>query len=146
MPRSYVSAVVPAPADAVWAYLRDFNGVPRFVEAIAASEIVGGKPADQVGCERLLTLGDGNPVRETLVSFSDLDRTYTYHLTEGPFPWTRYYSTIRVYRVTADDHSFVEWWSVYDCAEADEKANDDLLVNALFGPGLAAVRAHFAGA
>ena len=75
-----------------------------------------------------------------------LDRTYTYHLTEGPFPWTRYYSTIRVYRVTADDHSFVEWWSVYDCAEADEKANDDLLVNALFGPGLAAVRAHFAGA
>ena len=42
MPRSYVSAVVPAPADAVWAYLRDFNGVPRFVEAIAASEIVGG--------------------------------------------------------------------------------------------------------
>ena len=70
--------------------------------------------------------------------------TYTYHLTEGPFPFTKYHSTIRVRPVTSDGGSFVEWWAVYDCESADEKAMDDLLAGALFAPGLAAVRERFA--
>ena len=146
MPRSYANTVVAADPDTVWAFLRDFDATPEYVEAIEASEIVGGKPADKVGCERLLTLTDGNPVRETLVTLCDLNRTYTYHLTEGPFPFTKYYSTIRVTPVTADGASFVEWWAVYDCESADEKAMDDLLAGSLFGGGLAALRARFAGA
>ncbi|WP_091213900.1 SRPBCC family protein [Geodermatophilus siccatus] len=100
MPRSYTSSVIGADPDTVWDFLRDFNRTPDFVDAVTASEILDGKPADQVGCERKLTLNDGSLVRERLVALSDLDRSYTYHLLEGPFPFTRYYSTIRVSPVT----------------------------------------------
>ena len=146
MPRSYASTVIAADPGTVWAFLRDFNATPEYVEAIVASEILDGKPADQVGCERKLTLADGNLVLETLVTLSDLDRTFTYHLTEGPFPFTKYYSTIKISPVTADGGSFVEWSAVYDCAAADEKANDALLAGSLFSGGLASLRARFGGA
>ena len=146
MPRSYASTVAAADPDTVWAFLRDFDATPTYVEAIEASEIVDGKPADQVGCERVLSLTGGGVVRETLVALSDLDRSYTYHLTEGPFPFTRYYSTLRVTPLTSDGGSFVEWFAVYDCEAADEKAMEDFLAGSLFSGGLAAVRARFAGA
>lgn len=144
MPRSYASTTVAADPDAVWAFLRNFNGTPDFVEAISASEILDGKLADQVGAERKLTLGDGAVVRERLVALSDVDRSYTYHLLEGPFPFTEYYSTIRVSRVSDANTSFVEWWSTYDCEAADAKAMDDLLAGNLYAGGLAAVKARFA--
>ena len=144
MPRSYASTCVATDPDTVWAYLRDFNGAPDYVEAITASEILDGRSADEVGAERKLVLADGSPVRERLVSFSDLDRSYTYHLLEGPFPFTAYYSTIRVSPVTLDGASFVEWWSTYDCESADAKAMDDLLAGSLYGGGLTSVKARFA--
>ena len=144
MPRSYASAIVATDPDTVWAYLRDFNATPEYVEAITASEILDGKPADEVGAERKLTLGDGNLVRERLVALSDVDRSYTYHLLEGPFPFTAYYSTIRVSPVSSEGTSFVEWWSTYDCEAADAKAMDDLLAGTLYAGGLATVKARFA--
>ncbi len=144
MPRSYASTIVTADPDSVWAVLRDFNGTPGFVEAIATSEILDGKPADQVGADRKLTLGDGALVRERLVALSDVDRSYTYHLLEGPFPFTAYYSTIRVSPVVSDGTSFVEWWSTYDCEASDAKALDDLLAGGLYAGGLATVKARFA--
>lgn len=143
MPRSSASIVVPAAPDAVWGFLRDFDATPDYVPPIAASEILDGKLADQVGCERKLTPADGGLVRETLVTLSDLDRTLTYHLTEGPFPFTGYFSTIRVIPVSDGGASFVEWSAVYDCEAADAAGNDELLAGALFGPGLAAVRDRF---
>ena len=143
MPRSYASSVIGADPDTVWDFLRDFNRTPDFIDAVTGSEILGGKPADQVGCERRLTLDDGSLVRERLVALSDVDRSYTYHLLEGPFPFTRYYSTIRVSPVTQAGASFVEWWSTYDCEPEDEKAMDDLLAGTLYAGGLAAVEARF---
>ena len=142
MPRSYASSVISAAPDTVWGFLRDFNRTPDFIEAIAASEILDGKPADQVGCLRRLTLADGAPVLERLVALSDLDRSYTYHLLEGPFPFTGYHSTLRVSPVTEAGASFVEWWSTYDCLPEDEKAMDDLLAGGLYAGGLASVQAR----
>lgn len=144
MPRSYASITVATDPDAVWAYLRDFNAVPGYVEAITTSEILDGRPADQVGAERRLVLADGALVRERLVALSDLDRSYTYHLLEGPFPFTGYYSTIRVSPVSLEGTSFVEWWSTYDCEAADAKAMDDLLAGTLYAGGLTTVKARFA--
>ena len=143
MPRSYASTVVSSDPDTVWGYLRDFNGAPDFVEAIATSEILDGRAADEVGAQRRLVLGDGSPVLEQLVTLSDTDRSYTYHLLEGPFPFTGYFSTIRVTPVSLDGASFVEWWSTYDCEAADAKAMDDLLAGSLYLSGLTALKARF---
>lgn len=144
MPRSYASTVAAADPEAVWSFLRNFDATPDYVELITASEILDGRAADQVGCERKLTLADGNLVLERLVALTDVDRSLTYHLYEGPFPFWNYYSTIRVTPVSADGASFVEWWAVYDCESADAKAMEDLLAVSLFGGGLAAVRERFA--
>lgn len=144
MPRSYASTSVAAGPDTVWAYLRDFNGAPGYVEAVSTSEILDGRAADQVGAERRLILADGSLVRERLVALSDVDRSYTYHLLEGPFPFTAYSSTIRVSPVPLEGASLVEWWSTYDCEAADAKAMDDLLAGTLYTGGLKAVQARFA--
>ena len=40
MPRVYVSTVVNARSDRVWARVRDFNGLPNWHPAIAESRIV----------------------------------------------------------------------------------------------------------
>lgn len=143
MPRSYASTTVATDPDTVWAYLRDFNGASGYVEAITTSEILDGRSADQVGAERRLILADGSSVRERLVALSDLDRSYTYHLLEGPFPFTAYFSTIRVSLVSLEGASLVEWWSTYDCEAADAKAMDDLLAGTLYASGLTAIKARF---
>ncbi|HET6368382.1 MAG TPA: SRPBCC family protein, partial [Pseudomonadales bacterium] len=38
----YVSSVIEAPADAVWAQIRDFNGLPKWTPFVAESRIEGG--------------------------------------------------------------------------------------------------------
>ena len=144
MPRSYASTTVAADPDTVWVYLRDFNATPEYVEAVTTSEMLDGKPADQVGAQRRLVLADGAHVLERLVALSDVDRSYTYHLLEGPFPFTGYFSTIRVSPVSLEGTSLVEWWSTYDCEAADAKALDDLLAGTLYTSGLTAVKARFA--
>ena len=52
MVRVYVSTVVNARNDRVWARVRDFNGLPNWHPAIAESRIEGGEPADKIGCVR----------------------------------------------------------------------------------------------
>ena len=42
MPKAYASTVVNAPASTVWAAIRDFNGLPGWVAAIADSTIEDG--------------------------------------------------------------------------------------------------------
>ncbi len=50
MAKSYASTVIDAPADAVWARIRDFNGPAVWHSGlVASSEIEEGKAGDQVG-------------------------------------------------------------------------------------------------
>ena len=55
MALSYVSTVIDSSADAVWAKIRDFNGLSDwYSEAIAKSVIEDGKRGDEVGAIREL--------------------------------------------------------------------------------------------
>src|SRR6266542_1905303 len=60
MARVYVSTVVNARNDRVWARVRDFNGMPNWHPAIAESRIEGGEPADKIGCVRDFRLRNGD--------------------------------------------------------------------------------------
>ena len=55
----YRSAVIDAPADKVWALIRDFNGLPKWHPAIGKSEIEGGLPGDRVEPMPTPALGRG---------------------------------------------------------------------------------------
>src|SRR6266576_264102 len=84
MARVYVSTVVNARNDRVWARVRDFNGMPNWHPAIAESRIEGGEPADKIGCVRDFRLRNGDRIREKLLGLSDYDMFCTYSILEAP--------------------------------------------------------------
>ena len=77
MAKVYVSAIIDLPVDTVWSLARDFNGHGMWHPLIAKSHIEDGMPSDQVGCVRNFALADGGRLRERLLSFSDLELSFT---------------------------------------------------------------------
>ena len=84
MARVYVSSVINARSDRVWARIRDFNGLPNWHPAIAESRIENGEPADKIGCVRDFRLRNGDRIRERLLGLSDHDMFCTYSILESP--------------------------------------------------------------
>jgi len=120
MAKVYVSGVIDAPVDAVWAYARDFNGHGESHPLIAESHVEEGRPSDQVGCVRNFTLTNGGHLRERLLAFSDLDRRFTYNILESPMPIQNYVATFGVKPITEGERTFAEWMAEFDVAPEDE--------------------------
>ena len=106
MARVYVSTVVNARNDRVWARVRDFNGLPNWHPAIAESRIEGGEPADKIGCVRDFRLRNGDRIREKLLGLSDYDMLCTYSILESPMGVENYVATLRLTPVTDGDQTF----------------------------------------
>lgn len=47
-----ISSIIPAPLDDVWAYLREFNGLPTYFSGVSVRDIGNSMPSDRVGCIR----------------------------------------------------------------------------------------------
>ena len=146
MAKSYASTVIDAPADEVWARIRDFNGLPVWHGGmVASSEIEDGKAEDQVGAVRSFTLANGAHLREQLLAHSDRDRFYTYNFLKHPFDGVEnYVSTIHVLPVTDTNQTFVEWSVTFDCAPDKIDHWEDFYAHQVFKPGLEALRAYLA--
>ena len=80
MIKVYTSSVIDAPADAVWARVRDFNGLPQWTPFVAESRIEESQPADRIGCVRNFRLRDGGVIRERLLT---LNRYLVYRFSTG---------------------------------------------------------------
>ncbi|RST53106.1 SRPBCC family protein [Variovorax sp. MHTC-1] len=96
---------IEAPADAVWAAIKNFNALKDWHPAVAES------PADKgnaVGSVRSLKLKDGGTLVETLESYDDAQKKYGYRAKDGgALPVTNYTSTLSV--VADGGKSTVEW-------------------------------------
>ncbi len=144
MARAYTSTIVNAPAHEVWAYLRDFNHLPVWTGGIVvSSEIEDGLAGDQVGSVRSFKLGDGEHLRERLLSHSDVQRAYSYNFEKTPFDVDNYHATLKVTPVTDGDLSFVEWSTTFDCDRDQIDHYVDLFSNEVFQGALNAVKDHF---
>jgi hypothetical protein len=138
--RIFVSSVVDAPADTVWGAIRDFNGVPSWHPAVAASEIDGGRPSSEVGCVRVLTLGDGAKIAETLLELSDAKRSVTYNIIESPLGVEGYEGTLSVTPITDGDRSYVQWTAEFEPAEGqDGTERAEFIGTNVFQAGLTAL-------
>jgi hypothetical protein len=115
MARVYISSVINARSDRVWARIRDFNGLPNWHPAIAESRIENGEPADKVGCVRDFRLRNGDRIRERLLGLSDHDLFCTYSILESPMGVTNYVATLRLTPVTDGERTFAEWTAEFDC-------------------------------
>ncbi len=144
--KSYASTVIDAPADEVWARIRDFNGLAVWHPGlVASSEIEEGRGGDQVGAIRSFTLTDGTHIREKLLSHSDVGRSYSYDFQKTPFDVDNYHATMRVTPVTDGDRSFVEWWTTFDCDRDRQDYWKGVFASEVFQGGFEALKAHFHG-
>lgn len=139
MTNVYVSGIIDLPVDKVWSYARDFNGHHKWHPLIAESNIEDGLPSDRVGCVRNFSLADGGRLRERLLSFSDLERSFTYSIIESPLPVRNYVATFSCKPVTEGDRTFVEWRADFDVAEADEARMKEQVGGKTFAVGIAAL-------
>jgi len=141
--RAYYSVVLDHPADAVWAYIRSF-GAYAWSGVSGETIIEGGKSGDQVGAVRRVATSAGE-IRQRLLAFSDVDRSYTYEFV-GPasIPVSDYQATIHVVPVLEDDRAFVEWWATFDCAAEEVRRWQLHLEHEGFAKWLSALRAQMA--
>ena len=143
MAKVYKSSVINAPVDQVWAYIRDFNELPKWVAPISTSEIEDGKASDSVGCVRKLTLDNGAVVREQLLTLSDHDHLCTYTIVEAPLPLENYVSTLKLSAVTDGERTFAEWTGEFDTEQVQEMS--DLVGNGVYQSGFDALKQQFGG-
>ncbi|HSA82335.1 MAG TPA: SRPBCC family protein [Geminicoccaceae bacterium] len=141
----FVSSVLDAPVDRVWARIRDFNALPRWHPLIAESQIEDGLPSDKIGCVRSFRLQNGDRIRERLLGLSDHDLFCTYTILESPMPLENYVATLRLTPVSVGDRTFIEWTAEFDCApEVEEELVSDIGQN-VFRGGFESLKRHFGG-
>jgi uncharacterized protein YndB with AHSA1/START domain len=132
MVKVYVSSVIDAPVERVWAHIRDFNDLPRWVPAVADSRIEGGVAADKVGCVRNFNLHDGGNLREQLLALSDCDYSVTYNILVSPMGVQNYVATLKLTPVTDGRRTFVQWTAEFDCEAGRERELSDDIGNGVF--------------
>jgi len=139
----YTSSVIDASADAVWAHIRDFNGLPKWHPAIAESRIEGNWPADRVGCIRNFQLRDGGAIREQLLSLSDYDYQCTYSILESPMGVDNYIATLKLTPVTDGNRTFAEWSAEFDPPPGQERKLADSIGQGVFQTGFDSLKSYF---
>jgi len=146
MPHVVRSAVLNAPADAVWNVLRDFNGYDRWHPAIATSTIERAQASDKIGCVRRLRLADGSELREQLLALSDLEQTCSYCLLDTPIPLFNYVAHVRLLPVTDGDRTFWHWEARFTTKPDDSRRLTEMISEQIFRAGFGAVRQHLSEA
>lgn len=139
MAKVYISGIIDAPVDKVWDYARDFNGHGEWHPLIAESHVEDGLPSDRVGCVRNFNLTNGGHLRERLLSFSDLERRFTYNIIVSPMPIQNYVATFGVKPITEGNKTFVEWMAEFDVSPADEADIKEKVGQGTFAEGIKAL-------
>jgi hypothetical protein len=142
MVRLYTSSVIEAPADRVWAHVRDFNGLPRWHPLVAESRIESNQPPDKVGCIRNFRTRDGGTIREQLLALSDYDYSCTYSILESPLGVTNYIATLKLTPITDGNRTFAEWTAEFDCEPARERDLAKQIGDGVFQAGFDALKRH----
>ena len=136
------STVLPAPVEAVWEVLRDFNGHDRWHPIVKDSVVEKGWTSDRVGCVRKFHLQDGSELRELLLTLSDADMAFSYCLLDTPVPLLNYVAHVRLSPVTDGDMTFWHWESRFDTPPGREKELQAMVAENVYQGGMDAVRAY----
>ena len=143
MVKVYMSSVIDARADSVWARIRDFNGLPQWHPVIADSRIENGQPADRVGCIRNFHLSDGGMIREQLLTLSDYDYSCTYSILESPMGVSNYVATLKLTPVTDGNAPSPNGARSSIATRAREARAGRAIGNGVFQGGFDALKRHF---
>jgi NADPH2:quinone reductase len=131
----YVSSVIDAPIEEVWAIARDFTG-HWHSSVIVEPTIEEDLPSDRVGCVRAFKLHDGGALREVLVGLSDECYEFSYRILESPLPVEDYLASVRFAPVTTTGATFGEWTVNFRVPPDEEQSTVDT-VRGVFENGFA---------
>lgn len=140
MARAFASTIIEAPVEAVWAIVRDFNGMPGWNPGVASSEIEAGLPSDAVGCTRSFRLTSGGHVRERLLALDDSRYRFSYNFETPAFPVANYRAEMELIPVIRGDATFAQWTAEFDKAPQDAGKYEALISSEVFAAGLAGLR------
>ena len=111
-----VSVDMKAPVESVWERLRDFNGLPGWLEFIRSSRLSNG------GRLRHVETIDGKIIVEALLEHSEPHTFYRYSIVEGPDPVTDYTATLSA-RQRSAGVTTVTWSSRFEPLDAQKAAS-----------------------
>ena len=114
---------VDAAPDAVWAKIKDFNGLNTWHPAVEKDEIVSGKN-NEVGAVRLLTLKGGGTIKEKLLAYDAKHHSFKYAILEGVLPVSDYTSTVIV-TAAGKGKSTVTWSGSFKRKDTGDKPAAD---------------------
>ncbi|RIA08496.1 polyketide cyclase/dehydrase/lipid transport protein [Flavobacteriaceae bacterium MAR_2010_72] len=108
----YNSVVVSAPSDKVFDTLKNFHDISWSKNVITKLEVIGKKSGHEIGAKRVLN----DAFHETLLSFDNENKKFTYSIDDGPGPVSKdnvkgYIGEVSVIPITENDTSLVVWTS-----------------------------------
>ncbi len=115
----WTSRVIKAPVEKVWGVMRDFAGMGAWHDEITKMHMLKGVRSDKVSGIRDFYFGNGR-LHEELLHLSDLDRSFSYRITQGEIPWLNYVSGPRLWPVTANNATFGVWTGDWDASPQDD--------------------------
>jgi len=146
MTKIFVSAVINAPIEKVWAQVRDFNNMPDWHPKFSRSHIEGGLPSDRVGCVRNFDIaGGGGTIRERLLELSDLEHSFRYCILTSPLAVKGYVAQLTLYPVTVGDKTVGIWTAEFQPTDDNEAGTVDAVANGTFGLAFEVLNNRLAG-
>jgi hypothetical protein len=126
---------IDAPAEAVWAQVKDFDALAKWHPAVEAS------PADKGNAEgsvRTIKLKGGGALVESLEKYNEAGKSYGYRAKDGgALPVTNYTSSLSVSPAAEAGKSVVEWrgafYRGYPNNDPPPDQNDEAAVKAVTG-------------
>ncbi|MDT8872205.1 SRPBCC family protein [Komagataeibacter rhaeticus] len=103
------SSILDVPVASVWAFIRDFGSIGKWLPGVKSCRIEGDDPGDRVGAIRCLEMDDAGLIREQLLALSDTDYTVAFSIIESRLPIRNYRSAIRLFPVTDGNRTFIRW-------------------------------------
>jgi len=113
-----VNKTINASAKDAWNRLSSFKGIEEY-SPIAKSETTG----EGAGAKRTCYMPDGAVIFETLNSVDVENMEFEYEINKGPFPITRYVSTVKVEAI-GDNSCKITWGCEFD---SDPEAEADMI-------------------
>lgn len=135
MAKASATVRIPVSADKIWQLAGGFLVLPDWLPFIAKSV------PDEGGRIRHLTTQDGAEISERLETYDNQARTYSYSITQGPFPVTGYLATLKV-SADGDNAAVVEWSGVFT-PNGIPDAEAETLFQGIYEGGLEALKGNF---
>ncbi len=145
MNKVFVSSVIEAKAEEVWAVVRDFNDMPSWHPRVDRSTIEGGRPSDAIGCIRSYHLTDGTRIREQLLSLSDYDYSFSYAIIESGLHLDNFVAELTLTPVTDTNRTFGQWTAEFEAAPGKEQEMAGFISREVFQAGFDGLKKRFGG-